>query len=202
VTPVAVGITQRSLPPTEFGERRYGLDSRWFPFLAACGLVAVPLPNLAAVAVHTAEALGLGGLILTGGDDLVRYGGPTPDRDETELALLGWAGAAGRPVLGVCRGAQLLLDAHGSTLEPVEGHVAARHVLSSGRSVNSYHRYAAFSAPSPLRVTATCDGVVEAFDHEHAAITGIMWHPEREEPAAPEDVRLVRELFGSTPCAR
>ena len=199
---VPVGISQRSLPPTEFGERRFGLDRRWFPFLDRCGLVAVPLPNLAGVAVRTAEALGLRGLVLTGGDDLGRYGGPTPDRDEAERALLGWASAAGLPVLGVCRGAQLLLDAHGAELVAVDGHVAVRHVLSDGRPVNSYHRRAALSVPPPLRVTATCGPVVEAFEHERAAITGVMWHPEREEPPSPEDVRLVRRLFGSTPCAR
>jgi N5-(cytidine 5'-diphosphoramidyl)-L-glutamine hydrolase len=192
-----VGITQRSLPQTESGELRYGLDSRWFSFLAACGLVPVPLPNLAGPAVHTARALPVGGLVLSGGEDLASYGGPSPGRDGTERALLGWAMASGVPVLGVCRGAQLLLDAFGEKLAPVDGHVATRHVISGGRSVNSYHRYAARSVTGPLRVTAAGGGVVEAFEHRHARVGGIMWHPEREDSPDPEDVALFRRLLGS-----
>jgi putative glutamine amidotransferase len=193
-----VGITQRSLPPTEFGELRYGLDRRWYSFFGVCGLVPVPLPNIADVAVDSARTLGLRGLVFSGGEDLVAYGGPASGRDETEQALLGWATDNGIPVLGVCRGAQLLLDAFGVKLEPVEGHVATRHVITGGRSVNSYHRYAARSVTAPLSVTAVCDDVVEAFQHQYNDLAGIMWHPEREDVAAAEDVRLFRRMFGGT----
>jgi N5-(cytidine 5'-diphosphoramidyl)-L-glutamine hydrolase len=195
----AIGITQRSLPPTEFGERRYGLDSRWFSFLAACGLMVVPLPNLAEVAVDHARTLGLRGVVFSGGEDLVAYGGPATGRDETERALLDWATAADVAVLGICRGAQLLLDAFGVPLEPVDGHVATRHEIrgdAPARTVNSYHRYAARGVADPLRATATCDGVVEAFEHRAAAVAGIMWHPEREETVATEDVQLFHRMFG------
>lgn len=194
-----IGITQRSLPPTELGELRDGLDRRWFSFLAACGLVVVPLPNLAEVAVATARTLGLCGLVFSGGEDLATYGGPASGRDETEWALLDWARATGVPVLGICRGAQLLLDAFGARLEPVDGHVATRHVIRGDappRTVNSYHRYAARAVTEPLRVTATCGDVVEAFEHRDAHVAGIMWHPEREDTSAAEDVRLFQAMFG------
>ncbi len=194
-----VGITQRSLAPTEFGELRYGLDRRWFSFLAGCGLVAVPLPNLAEVAVDSARVLGLRGIVFSGGDNLAAYGGPACGRDETERALLGWATDTGVPVLGVCRGAQLLLDAFGVGLVPVGGHVATRHVIdgdAAPRTVNSYHRYAAHAVTPPLRITATAGDVVEAFEHRDAPVAGIMWHPEREDTVDPEDVLLFRRMFG------
>lgn len=198
---IAVGITQRSLPPTEFGELRYALDRRWFEFLAACGVTAVPLPNLAGAAMDTVRTVGLGGLVFSGGETPAAYGGPSPDRDKTEAALLRWAMANRVPVLGVCRGAQVLLDAFGTKLIPVDGHVAQRHDIVDGgatRSVNSYHRYAARTVAEPLRVTAVAGDVVEGFRHRDADVLGIMWHPEREEPFAPEDIRLVSGLFGST----
>jgi gamma-glutamyl-gamma-aminobutyrate hydrolase PuuD len=196
-----VGITQRCLPPTEFGERRYALDARWFEFLTACGLTPVPLPNEPDIAVDTAKAVGAQGIILSGGDDLAAYGGPYPQRDETERRLLDWALRCDVPVLGVCRGMQLLVDAFGGTLEPVDGHVATRHdVLTDGRlrTVNSYHRLAPRTVPPALRVTASCGDVVEGVRHRDADVVGVMWHAEREDRFDPEDVAICTELFGGT----
>jgi gamma-glutamyl-gamma-aminobutyrate hydrolase PuuD len=198
----AVGITQRSLPPNEFGERRYALDVRWFPFLAACGLTAVPLPNVPGAAVGTAvgiaEELGLCGVILSGGDDLACYGGPCPERDETERQLLAWAMRRDLPVLGVCRGMQLLVDAFGGTLAPVDGHVATRHDVRTAagvRNVNSYHRLAAHTVPPVLEVTASCADVVEGVRHRAAAVHGVMWHAEREDVLDEQDVTSTAGLF-------
>jgi putative glutamine amidotransferase len=196
---ITVGITQRSLPPTEFGEFRFGLDHRWFPFLAACGVTTVPLPNLAGLALDTARKLDLEGLVFSGGETLSAYGGPSPARDETEAVLLRWALGNRVPVLGVCRGAQVLLDAFGTTLVPVAGHVSQRHEVvgeSGTRTVNSYHHYAARTVAEPLRATAVAGDVVEGFRHREAAVLGVMWHPEREEPFDAADVRLVGDLFG------
>ncbi|MGA4837587.1 gamma-glutamyl-gamma-aminobutyrate hydrolase family protein [Streptomyces sp. G45] len=201
---VPVGITQRTLAPDEFQEVRYGLDARWFPFLTACGLTGVPLPNDPETAVRTARGLRLAGVILTGGDSLAAYGGTSPGRDATERALLDWALAGHRPVLGVCRGTQMIMDYFGARLSPVAGHVATRHdVLTAEgpRAVNSYHRLAAARVPAPLVATAHCDGVVEAVGHTDAPVTGVMWHPERESPFSPQDIGLVSTLFGTTPRA-
>jgi gamma-glutamyl-gamma-aminobutyrate hydrolase PuuD len=197
-----VGVTQRSLPPNEFGEHRDALDTRWPPFLAACGLVGVPLPNLPWLAVATARELGLGGVLFTGGDDLAAYGGRFPHRDETERELLRWALGLAVPVFGVCRGMQVLVHAYGGRLEPVRGHVATRHEVRTGgrvRRVNSFHRAAARSVPAPLEVTATCGDVVEAVRDPRAGVAGIMWHPEREARFDEEDIAIVSALFGSTP---
>ncbi|MEW2354020.1 gamma-glutamyl-gamma-aminobutyrate hydrolase family protein [Spirillospora sp. NPDC029432] len=197
-----VGVTQRALAPDRFGEHRDALDVRWYEFLDACGFVAVPLPGLPGPALRGASALGLHGLVLTGGDDLaVCAGGPATRRETAERGLLRWAVAADVPVLGVCRGMQLVLDEFGAELVEVDGHVATRHEVSGvgaggGREVNSYHRYAARSVPDPLVATGTHGDVVESVRHRRARVEGIMWHPEREPVYAREDVVLVRELFG------
>ncbi|MEU7433799.1 gamma-glutamyl-gamma-aminobutyrate hydrolase family protein [Streptomyces sioyaensis] len=195
-----VGLTQRVLPPTEFGERRCALDVRWFPFLSACGVTPVPLPNNPALALRTAREAGLRGVVLSGGDDLAEYGGPSPERDETEARLLGWAVQGGVPLLGVCRGMQVILRAFGARLVRVDGHVATRHEIvgTDGviRIVNSYHRLAAREVTAPLEATASCGDVIEAIRHRDARIQGIMWHPEREADFDPVDVRAVRELLG------
>ena len=107
---IAVGITQRREPVPGYGEHRAELDERWPVLLRKCGMLAVPLPNQASIAVEMASSLALPALIFSGGGNLAGHGGDIA-RDETERALLAWAIEHNIPVLGVCRGMQLILDA-------------------------------------------------------------------------------------------
>lgn len=203
----AVGVTQRVQIDPRHGERRDALDQRWHPFLAASGIVGVPLPNDPALALESVRALGLRGILLTGGNDLAVLGGDAPERDATEAALLDLA-TWGMPVLGVCRGLQMILAHFGAVPAPVAGHVAIRHPLTfqgRSRTVNSYHGYgaaAAMVAPATagaLEVTAAVDGTAEAVRHRSLPIAGLMWHPEREEPFDPLDIEFFKNFFGATP---
>lgn len=199
---IRIGITQRATGPDAFGERRTALDMRWPTFLARCGLAAVPLPNDPGLAVSLAEAVPLAGLVLSGGEDLAAYGGSAPERDATERALLAWALHGGLPVLGVCRGMQLIADHFGAELCQVAGHVAARHQVQVGqvsRMVTCYHRWAARELPDALVATARRGEVVEALRLRTANVHAIMWHPEREERPNEADLALFRSVFGGTP---
>ncbi|MER7202104.1 gamma-glutamyl-gamma-aminobutyrate hydrolase [Streptomyces sp. CB01635] len=155
----------------------------------------------------------LDGLLLPGGADVdpARYGAarhprtdtPSADRDAGELLLLEAALAAGLPVLGVCRGLQLLALAYGGTLHqhlpdlvghsghcPAEG-VFGRHpvhLVPGSRAaalygelaeVNSHHHQAVLD-PGGLHVTGRGDdGVVEAAeDPSRPFVLGVQWHPE------------------------
>lgn len=194
-----IAITQRVEVLADRSERRDALDQRWAEFLLACGLSAVPVPNNVELARRLFDS-SIAGLILTGGNDLTSYGGDAPERDATERLLVDLAQARGLPILGVCRGMQLLLDRYGVTLVRVTGHVASTHDLlvdGVARKVNSYHHLAALDATDRVRVTARADdGVVEAFADETGHCAGIMWHPERCSPFDPADIESVRHLFG------
>lgn len=197
---IHIGITQRAMPLTEFGERRDALDRRWHRFLQACGIVATPLPGDPDAALVTAATVDLKGILLSGGEDLASYGGERTGRDETERRLLGWAMAHQLPVLGVCRGMQLLIDVFGSRLVKVAGHAGSRHevmTLGGARSVNSFHTWAATEVAPPLAATATAGAVIEAIKHVDARVFGIMWHPEREDPFNPFDLMFFSTVFGS-----
>lgn len=203
----AVGVTQRVQIDPRHGERRDALDQRWHPFLAASGILGVPLPNDPALALKSVRTLGLRGILLTGGNDLAVLGGDAPERDATEAALLDLA-ARGLPVLGVCRGLQMILAHFGAVPVPVAGHVAVRHPLvfqGRSRTVNSYHGYGAAAAivasatAGALEVTAAVDGTAEAVRHRSLPIAGLMWHPEREEPFDPLDIEFFKKFFGATP---
>ncbi|MFI9229914.1 gamma-glutamyl-gamma-aminobutyrate hydrolase family protein [Streptomyces rimosus] len=195
---LAVGLTQRLMPPDRHGERRLALDIRWNAFLAACGLLPVPLPLDPRWADAVIDRCACVGVVLTGGNDLADFGGDAPERDRLENHLLQRALAEGTPLLGVCRGMQVLLRAYGAKFERVAGHVATQHVLTgeyAGRVVNSYHRWGCSEVPPPFEVTACCGPVIEAVRLPHTHIAGIMWHPERVDPPTRTDIDLFTDLF-------
>ncbi len=195
----AVAVTQRVSVVTACGERRDCLDQAWTRFLAASGLLPVLLPNVSEVALDLCEGSDIAGLVLTGGNDLAALGGDAPERDAVENALLDWAEQRGLPVLGVCRGMQVIQQRFAVRLHRVQGHVAQQQVIrinGESQKVNSYHHFAAFDSRPPLDVWGVADdGVVKAIRHSAQPITGIMWHPERSAPFSPADVALFRRVF-------
>jgi putative glutamine amidotransferase len=197
-----VAVTQRvdvAQPAVGPAERRDGLDQAWFRFLAAAGCLPVPLPNHLSLARRMLEELAIDGLLLTGGDSLALYGGETPERDEVETALLALARRWRLPVIGVCRGMQLIQHAFGAPLQPVEGHVGADQIIEiegAPARVNSFHRWGALREPDGFDVWARATGgVVKAVRHRTEPLVGLMWHPERLDPFRPEDLALFRILF-------
>src|SRR5579863_2290649 len=114
-----VAVTQRVVVDPPHGTRRDCLDQVWTKFLCRCGLLPVPIPNSVDAALIICEHVG--GIVLTGGNDLTAYGGDAPDRDETESALLDLAELRNLPVLGVCRGMQVIQHRFGTRLRKVDG---------------------------------------------------------------------------------
>ena len=195
----AVAVTQRVTVVSDHGERFDCLDQGWTKFLAACELLPVLLPNVIEAALALCQGTGIAGLVLTGGNDLAALGGNAPERDAVENALLDLAERRKLPVLGVCRGMQMIQHRFAIPLSRVEGHVAQRQVIrieGEPREVNSYHHFAAFDSHPTLDVWAVADdGVVKAIRHSAQPITGIMWHPERLAPFSSADMALFRRVF-------
>ncbi|HEV2249444.1 MAG TPA: gamma-glutamyl-gamma-aminobutyrate hydrolase family protein [Candidatus Limnocylindria bacterium] len=150
-------------------------------------------------------------LCLTGGEDLEpsRYGAATDPktepadakRDALELRLLAIARERDLPVLGICRGLQVINVAYGGTLvQHVDGHREANgpvvtHVATAAAGsklaeacgtapfgVNARHHQAvADGGLGPgLVPTARIGGLVEAFeDPRRRWLVAVQWHPER-----------------------
>jgi gamma-glutamyl-gamma-aminobutyrate hydrolase PuuD len=137
--------------------------------------------------------------VLTGGNDLAFLGGNAPERDATELALMDVAESRGLPIIGVCRGMQIIQHRYAVPLQRVEGHVTRhQNIQVNGESmeVNSYHHFGTQESRPPLDVWAiAADGVVKAINHMTRPTIGIMWHPERTAPFAQADIALFRRVF-------
>ncbi len=195
-----IAVTQRVDRFPSYGEQRDALDESWTRFLIACECVPVPVPNHLEAAKMLLENIQIDGILLTGGNSLVRYGGDAPQRDETERYLIGYAMEKDIPLVGICRGMQVIQDYFGVALNKVEEHVAVRHeVLLEGEWVmkNSYHTYAACTSTEELAVVAkAADGAIEGVRHRKHRIYAMMWHPERNNPFEKKDMEFFKKVFG------
>lgn len=196
-----VVFTQRVEMVESYGERRDCADQRISDFIFTCGFLPVPVPNKCEVLGELFSQIKPAGIILTGGNSLMQYGGNAPERDTVDTELIRLALQHKMPLYGFCRGMQSILCYFENDLVNVEGHVAVRHVVQEGNEsyeVNSYHNQACIQLRegSVLAVKALSeDGVIEAVCHDHLPIFGTMWHPERESVFDERDIARVRELF-------
>lgn len=198
-----VAVSQRVIQARHGGERRDGLDQRWAVFLERCGLIPILIPNTPSAARRILEITRCSAVLLTGGNDLACYGGDALERDRTETLLLRYAIRNKLPVLGVCRGMQVIQDFYGIKLRRFEGHVTQRQTILVHRkkeTVNSYHRFGSRNTRLPLEIWATApDGVVKAVRHRKKKIWGIMWHPERFHPFQKKDIRWISDFLSGGP---
>ena len=189
-----IAITQRHLQSASGQEKGEGISRSWHQWLGETGPATSlhPIPNVVAQLDSWWSAVKPDALILTGGENV----GNDPVRDDTEfMALERFAGTL--PILGVCRGAQLLnvwsggrvtresTSTHAGTTHAVHLTQAAyEHGLSFDRTVmvNSYHSNVirAEHLGEDLDTLAEhADGTVEAFRSRVLPMVGLMWHPER-----------------------
>lgn len=197
------------------------LHASYVDAISEAGGIAVLLPPQAAGAEQLTGQLD--GLLLTGGADISpeRYGarahdqtsGTRPGRDDWETSLLQEALTADLPVLGVCRGAQLLNVVLGGTIEQhlpdVAGHEEhrpgpgvfgeVRVDISPGSriadllrespelKVQCHHHQAIARLAEGLEAAARAeDGTVEAVEMPgRSFVLGVQWHPEQDHAGDP-----------------
>ncbi|MGI8434638.1 MAG: gamma-glutamyl-gamma-aminobutyrate hydrolase family protein [Nocardioidaceae bacterium] len=198
------------------------------------GAIAVLVPPLAddSTESEAEEVLDrLDGLVLAGGADVesVRYGRaphalaqePRHDRDSSEL-LLARVARDRLPVLGVCRGMQVMVVAAGGeleqhlpdrlgslehgpapatygcrTVETVEGS-RLRALVGQSLEVSCSHHQGVASHPTYEAAALSSDGVVEAVESRSSMFNlGVQWHPETG-----SDGRLFEALIAAAGPAR
>jgi len=176
---------------------------------------------------------GVAGLLLMGGTDVnpKLYGeearpeteAPDQQRDAAELRLIWAALDRDLPILGICRGLQILNVYHRGTLiqhlSPVEVHDVetddkgapahevsieaetelARIAKTDRWRVNSRHHQAASNIGANLRVSARADdGTVEGLErNDRRFVVAVQWHPEDQVGNDTEQLKLFEAFAGA-----
>jgi len=203
-----IAITQRVEVKPSYGERRDALDQKWIELLLSMELWPILVPNNLPYVRKFVEKEEVDGVILTGGNSLAHFGGDAPERDEVEKFMIEWALENNTPLLGVCRGMQVIQDYFGNRLTNISGHVATRHTLAVEENcrlsaavkrysdVNSYHDIGSHQVEGDLlQIATSLDGIVMAVEHREKDLFGVMWHCERESPFRTEDELLFKDIF-------
>ena len=176
----------------------------------------------------------LDGLLLTGGGDIdptifgeephAYLGGVDPARDTVEINLFKEVLALNKPILGVCRGLQIMNIALGGNMyqdiytqkvSTLLQHIQkaptshASHFVQVEKGsllesiaktleikVNSYHHQAVKKVPKPLQVSGVAsDGIIEAVESTaHDFVLGVQWHPEA---LVQKEDAVSRRIFGT-----
>lgn len=200
------------------------LPTQYAAAVEATGGIPVLLPPVGQPGAADAVVARLDGLVISGGADVdpsrydaaahARTAGWRPDRDAWELALLDAAEAQGLPVLGVCRGMQVMavhaggaLDQHTPDLVGHEQHspggdrfgtlevatvpgTRVAGLLGGSLSVTCHHHQSVRTHPGFEASAHAADGILEAMEATGPRFcVAVQWHPETA-----EDVGLLAGL--------
>ena len=212
-----IAVSMRVVSNDTYPETRDAISNDWVKLLDQLPVTPVFVPNALSDPAAYLQDIGAKGLILTGGDNLA----PLPyepgsnrvesSRDRTENTLLSSAIERRLPVLGVCRGLQMVNVHFGGglvrDLSFTGQHVNSKHSVKIVSSppwgnwdveqivTNSYHNQGVLLSDlaSELSAFAVASGdVVEGLCHPDLPLVAIQWHPERENPAAEQDQALLQ----------
>ena len=198
-----IAVSQRITKLKKIKETRDSLDIRLTELLFNCKLKPILISNTISSNKKLLNTflteLKLKGLILTGGENI----GKNKNRDQTELNLLNWALKNSLPILGICRGMQLIAKYNKVKLERVSNHVKKYHSISNkskiykfDKKINSYHEYRISQCPKGFQVSAKSkDNTIKAIESKKFKTLAIMWHPERNNKISKNDIRNIKKLF-------
>ena len=197
-------VTQRIDLHKSRNEYRDSLDQELIKLLVQLNHTPVPVPNSLVTSNEDEKLIDWinnvkpTGLLISGGNDIGQY----LNRDKTEETLYLWSLKNNFPILGICRGMQLIGTLNGSKLKRVTNHLKIKHKIinnSNGDIIikNSFHSFSLSECPKDFEITFfSTDNQIEGIKHIEKNINGIMWHPERGEKFMEDDLNLIKNIFG------
>lgn len=202
---LTIGISLRVVESTDYNEKRDALSQDWPKFFEKLGINPLLIPNTTKNVSSFLDDMQVQGLILSGGDNI----GDSQDRDKTEQKIINYCFGKKIPLIGICRGMQVINTFFGGTIETLENskHVGDSHFVSLNQNfasflqteklqVNSFHNNVIKQKNLGKNLKSfamASDNTIEGFYHTELPIFGVMWHPER----TPNDGNelIIRKIF-------
>jgi gamma-glutamyl-gamma-aminobutyrate hydrolase PuuD len=199
-----IGVSLRVEFIEKHHEKRDVLSQDWTNFLEKNNSLPILIPNTLSNVTEFLTEMQLNCIILSGGDNL----GDFPERDKTENEIINYAIKNNMPILGVCRGMQILNHFFGGSIITTDDkkHVGKPHTIDfvnpkflkltekTLEEVNSFHnniikRECLGDNLEPFALSKT-DNTIEGYFHTTLPIIGIMWHPERSDNIKLESILM------------
>lgn len=204
-----IAITQNLMEYNSYKEVRESLDINYIKLIKDLGFIPLILSSTINIEEYF-SLFKIDGLILSGGNDLSCCNDNTcsNQRDIFEKKLIDYCIKYDIPILGVCRGMQIIADYFGSTFEKIDNQVAIKHSLKIEsdskyfnelnllKEVNSFHNYSIKNLSKNLSISAKSDcNLIKAIEHTKYKIFAHMWHPERNSPFNKNELNLIKNFF-------
>ena len=201
-------VTQRIDLHKSRNEYRDSLDQKLIKLLVQLNHTPVPVPNSLVTSKEDEKLIDWinnvkpTGLLISGGNDIGQY----LNRDKTEETLYLWFLKNNFPILGICRGMQILSVAHGGRMHQhldttpgheghggffgkstehgvvLEGDSQLASIMGDSFIVNSLHHQGVSDSGSlDVSARADHDGLIEGVERKDKKFClGVQWHPERK----------------------
>ena len=215
------------------GYRRSYVNEDYVDSVVKNGGIPYIMPFNEDESVIKEQILNIQGLILSGGHDVdphnygeepeQKLGDIWPERDKFDMLLLKLAEENNIPVLGICRGMQIINTYHGGTLYQdlsyrkektlkhsqgqtptllthtveVDPHTYVAKILGKTKfRTNSFHHQLIKDVAPNFKVAARCvDGVVESIENEDGSVIAVQWHPEMLHRVVPYQNNLFKHII-------
>ena len=193
-------ITQRYERIGNFKELRDNLDARLSETIEKLGFIPILLPNKLKNIENYLQKISPHRIVVSGGGDPQKK----DLRHKNEKKIIKYSIKKKLPIIGICRGAQVLNIYYGGKIKKIKNHVKKKHrifgnlVKKKKIYTNSYHDYG-FDEKLLARnfkiLAYSFDKIVKCFCHKKYKILGIMWHPERNKTISNFDKKIIKSFF-------
>lgn len=206
-------VTTRTICDLKYNENYFSISHDWINLFKKINIFPILVNQNLTVNKKFLEKNNIQGLILTNGEDvnlkINKNNFIGNKRDLFEIKLINLFLKNKLPILGVCRGHQLINNYFGGNLIKKKGHAGTKHRVNLLKSyikdylktntifVNSYHNFVIENKNSPrtLNIWAKSNNTIEGFYHKKFKILTLMWHPERGIKNNFKSIRLITKHF-------